>query len=92
MADRRSTSPQYSLDPQVYRKESDFSSTYKPLGQILLDEKLVSFDQLEEALSVHWRKGIILGETLKELGYLNEGGLLKALEMQKLTLSRGKHL
>ncbi|MDP2923717.1 MAG: diguanylate cyclase [Candidatus Omnitrophota bacterium] len=88
MADRRSTKLQDHLDPQVYKKELNFSIAYKPLGQILLDKKAISGEQLEEALSLHWKKGIILGEILKELGYLKEEELAQALDLQKATLSK----
>jgi diguanylate cyclase (GGDEF)-like protein len=88
MADRRSLPAQYNLEPQVYKKEMHFLAAYKPLGQILLDNKLISDEQLEEALSLHWKRGIILGEILKELGYLKEEELLQALETQKTTLSK----
>jgi len=35
----------------------------------------------------HWRKGVVLGETLKELGFLHEEDLQKILNIQKASLS-----
>jgi DNA-binding response OmpR family regulator len=87
MTDRRSGLPEYNVEPQVYKRELDFSTAYKPLGQILLDKNMISLEQLEEALSLHWRRGIILGEVLKELGYLKEQDLQEILDFQKSILT-----
>jgi len=50
-----------------------------PLGQLLLEEKLVTKEQLDEALS---RQKIVkkrLGQVIQELGFANERDILKAL-------------
>lgn len=87
MVDRRNSRTDKSLTPHIFRSpESNYF--YKPLGQILLDKKVVSDEQIEEALKVHWLKGIILGEVLKELGFLKEEQLLEALSIQKNMLSQ----
>ena len=39
----------------------------KPLGQLLLESKLIHPQQLEEALAKHWRTGTRLGQVLLEL-------------------------
>ena len=83
MADRRNLKPEDYLDPQIYKKEELFSNFYKPLGQILLEKSIISPEQLDEALAMHWRRGVLLGEILKELGFLKEEELAEALDIQK---------
>ncbi|MCX5702163.1 MAG: diguanylate cyclase [Candidatus Omnitrophica bacterium] len=83
MADRRDLKPDDSLGLQIYNKEPDPQDVYKPLGQILLEKKIISGEQLDEALRMHWKKGIILGEIIKELGFLKEEDLIEALNTQK---------
>ncbi len=80
MADRRDN--KFSSNNIVRTNEKNNSHLHKPLGQILLDSNKVSGEQLDEALNIHWKKGIVLGETLKELGFLNEEDLQKALLVQ----------
>lgn len=82
MADRRDDKMAKYKKPQLNEKAGNLKK-YKPLGQILLEKNVVSFEQLDEALSIHWKKGIILGEMLKELGYIDDGILQRALLLQK---------
>jgi len=87
MADRR-TAPEYRLsEPQTYKKEYVFSASYKPLGQILLEEKKVSAEQLDEALKIHWKRGVVLGEILQELGFLKDTEISQALNLQRANLN-----
>ncbi|MDD4908066.1 MAG: hypothetical protein PHJ00_03285, partial [Candidatus Omnitrophica bacterium] len=79
MADRRETNSGDYLNPIIYKKEEFRRASYKPLGQILLEKNIISAEQLDEALSIHWRRGIIFGEILKELGFVKEEELEKAL-------------
>ncbi|MCK5494292.1 MAG: hypothetical protein KAJ14_14365, partial [Candidatus Omnitrophica bacterium] len=81
MTDRRDN--KFASNNIVRTNENAGPSSYKPLGQILLENKKVSREQLDEALSMHWKKGLILGETLKELGFLNDYDLQEALVTQK---------
>jgi diguanylate cyclase (GGDEF)-like protein len=83
MADRRDLKSDDSLGLQIYNKEPDPQGAYKPLGQILLEKKVISGEQLDEALRMHWKKGIILGEIIKELGFLKEQDLIEAINAQK---------
>jgi len=53
-----------------------------PLGTILLEKKMLTPDQLDEALNIHWRRGILFGEVLKELGFIKEEELHEALREQ----------
>jgi DNA-binding response OmpR family regulator len=82
MADRRDMKIPKHLAPQVYQKKPD-SCRYKPLGQILLEKQKITYEQLDEALHIHWRKGICLGETLKDLGYLDQSQVVEALNLQR---------
>ncbi len=83
MLDRRNQrkDEQNPLTPIVYKREE--LSYYKPLGQILLEGNIISLEQLEEALKAHWRKGVILGEVLKEQGLVTEERLAAALKLQE---------
>ncbi|WP_263730780.1 GspE/PulE family protein [Cellulomonas sp. SG140] len=54
----------------------------KQLGEILLDEGLVSEAQLLAALDEQGARNQSLGRTLVELGFLSEGQLVKALAAQ----------
>ena len=54
----------------------------KQLGEILLDEGLVTEAQLLAALDEQGTRNSSLGRTLVELGYLSEGQLVKALAEQ----------
>lgn len=79
MADRRETNSGDYLNPIIYKREEFRRASYKPLGQILLEKNIISPEQLDEALSIHWRRGIIFGEILKELGFVKEEELARAL-------------
>jgi len=83
MADRRNLRVEELHDPQIYKKDEDLASNYKPLGQILLEKNVISSEQLDEALKVHWKRGIVLGEVVKELGFVKEEDLQEALSAQK---------
>ena len=69
------------IAPHLYvARHSDPS--YRPLGQRLLDEKALTPDQLDEALAIHWRRGIACGEILKELGFVKEEIINQALSQK----------
>jgi GGDEF domain-containing protein len=87
MADRRTATPD-PLDLQVYRKDNFFLKTYKPLGQILIEGGLISQEQLEEGLLLNWRRGVLLGEALKELGFVSEDNLNNVLNTQQQTFAK----
>lgn len=87
MADRRSPYIDVSAALHVLEKEENAINIYKPLGQILLEKNIISCEQLDEALNAHWKRGIILGEILKEFGFIQEKDLLDALNMQEPRMS-----
>ena len=82
MSDRRDTQKDDANGPHIFRKDAVIPPSYKPLGQIFLEKKFVSSEQLDEALKIHWKKGIVFGETMKELGFVSDEQLLEALQMQ----------
>lgn len=86
MVDRRDSKISRNSLPQASKK-SEIPEKYKPLGQMLLEKNLISYEQLDEALNIHWRRGIVLGEVLKDLGFLNDEELKKALCSQKVNFS-----
>jgi len=86
MADRRNIKGGIVSFPQVHDKNREIDA-YKPLGQILLEREIISSQQLDEALRLHWKRGVVLGQALKDLGYLNEDNLTKALSFQKINFS-----
>lgn len=82
MADRRDIKVVNNKSIQINKKRN--LETYKPLGQILIDKEVVSPEQLDEALDIHWRKRISTGKVLKELGFVTESELKNALDTQKV--------
>lgn len=56
------------------------STKNKKLGEILLESEVITAEQLEEGLELSKKRGMILGEALMELGYLDEKTLFKSLE------------
>jgi hypothetical protein len=57
------------------------------LGELLLREKLVTLDQLDDALTKHALYGIKLGSSLVEMGYVEEDRLSQLLS-EKLGVQR----
>ena len=54
----------------------------KKLGELLLERKLISEEQLRHALKVQAAKGGLLGEILVTLGYATEESVAQALTAQ----------
>lgn len=54
----------------------------KSLGQILLELKLITQEQLDEGINIQKEKGGLIGEILVKKKLLSEAGLLKALGIQ----------
>jgi hypothetical protein len=57
------------------------------LGELLLREKLITLDQLDDALKKHAMYGIKLGSSLVEMGYMEEDRLSQLLS-EKLGVQR----
>lgn len=54
----------------------------KPLGQILIESKMITARQLEEGLKVQEDKGGLIGQVLVKLGYTTEEAIAQALTAQ----------
>jgi type IV pilus assembly protein PilB len=54
----------------------------KPLGEILLDQGIVSQEQLDQALEEQRKSGRLLGRVLVEFGFVKEERILEALGIQ----------
>lgn len=56
--------------------------TSKRLGELLVDRKVVTAEQLQKALTVQETKGGLLGEILVELGFCTEEAIAQVLTTQ----------
>ncbi|MDD4293877.1 MAG: diguanylate cyclase [Candidatus Omnitrophica bacterium] len=81
MSDRRVIGASNKTGPYILKTPKE-SPDYLPLGQMLLKNKLISSEQLNEALRVHWKRGILLGEALKELGILRQNQIEELLNIK----------
>lgn len=54
-----------------------------PLGELSVDRLGISRENLEAALDLHWRRGVKLGEALKEMGCITDFDLKKLLAHQQ---------
>ena len=54
----------------------------KRFGEILVAEKLITQEQVEEALQLQTESGDSLGNILLDLGYITESDTVKALSIQ----------
>ena len=55
---------------------------HKRLGELLVERKIISQDQLEKALTAQQTKGGLLGELLVELGFCKEENIVQVLTLQ----------
>ncbi len=85
MAERRDSITFANKMPQIGKKVPAYP--YQPLGQILLEKQIISYEQLDEALNIHWKKGITLGEVLKDLGFAGDRQIQEALNVQRVNFS-----
>jgi len=86
MADRRILKKDESLTLQVFSNDESLLNYYKPLGQILVENNTISYEQLDTALKIHWKSGALLGEVLTEQGFLTNEELSSALSYQQSDL------
>ncbi len=56
--------------------------TYKRLGELLVERKLITSDQLEQALFIQQNKGGLLGEILVGFGFCTEENIAQVLTLQ----------
>jgi len=88
MADRRGKRRKEQFTVKMFKNEDALIDSYRPLGRILLDRNVVTGNQLDSALKVHWKSRALLGEVLKDLGFLSENDLQSALMFQETGLER----
>ncbi|HNX90648.1 MAG TPA: diguanylate cyclase [Candidatus Omnitrophota bacterium] len=89
MADRRISNKDEHLTLQVFSNDDSVVNFYKPIGQILLEKNIVTIEQLDRALKIHWKRGTLLGEVMKDLGYITDAHLKEALTLQEDKLKAG---
>lgn len=75
---RRSDTKHLEL-PQLLKADPR-DAAYRPLGQRLIDRAIITPDKLDDALTLHWRRGIRIGEILVELGMVKAGDIDSAVE------------
>jgi MshEN domain len=79
---------QIGVPQEKIKKALYYSNKRKTIGEILVDQGLISSMQLEEALlkqrsiKKRWELAKTLGQLLIEMGYINSRGLLTALSKQ----------
>ncbi|MFA4991408.1 MAG: diguanylate cyclase [Candidatus Omnitrophota bacterium] len=69
-------------DPQKKDIRKQAVAKHKVLGQILLESKVITPDQLETALNKHWSTGQKIGQSIIGLGMASPGDIVRALESQ----------
>ncbi len=85
MADRREPNSGAQNEAVVYKIKDSRPESYSPLGQRLLKDGLVTEEKLDEALVLHWRRGVRLGEVLREMRVVSEKDLASALKKEAKT-------
>jgi hypothetical protein len=84
MADRRSEPKNGKAEkrqlPKIYKVDTTAGVSHCPLGQVLLERGDLSNEELDDALRAHWRRGIRLGDIIRELGLVGEKDLTSALK------------
>ncbi|MCX7661608.1 MAG: type II secretion system protein GspE, partial [Candidatus Omnitrophica bacterium] len=55
---------------------------HKQLGELLVERKVITSQQLEKAIAVQKEKGGLIGEILVELGFAKEEDIAQALTAQ----------
>ncbi|MFH1190491.1 MAG: diguanylate cyclase [Candidatus Omnitrophota bacterium] len=85
MADRRSGPEEARRAPHVFKPGAGAQVLrgYRPLGQMLLERKMITPEKLDEALTTHWRHGMRLGEVLAQLSIMKEIDIERILKEQE---------
>lgn len=85
MSERRHDKLASIREPQSFAHNADSDAGYRPLGQILMERGLLTPEKLDEALTIHWKRGILSGEIMRELGFVTEKEIVEALNARKVT-------
>lgn len=80
LLEKTAESPKWRINYNQKRKQE----ISKPLGQVLLERKLIDSGQLQAALFKHWDSSMHLGEVLLDMNVIGRQQLEKALEESKL--------
>lgn len=64
---------------QENKKQNKHNQKNVPIGEVLLEDKMITQEQLDYALKVQKSRGKRLGDMLIELGYVKEDEIAKAL-------------
>ena len=83
MAERRNDKSGRTRQPQGFPKEPLSYCGYMPLGKLLLSRGLITEEKLDEALTIHWKRGILSGEIMRELGFVTEKDIVESLNSIK---------
>ena len=67
------------MDIKTKKENKKFNNKNIPIGEVLLQNKIITEEQLEYALKVQKSRGKRLGDMLIELGYVKEDEITKAL-------------
>ena len=86
MSERRNNTVGVERAPHIFKRECPVRGSYLPLGQRLLQRGMITIPKLDEALMIHWKRGIPCGEVMRELGFVTEEQIITALDGTK-TLS-----
>lgn len=83
MEDRRSRKAKEVEPLKIFKIEPQPEGSYRPLGQLLLEKHIVSAEKLDEALAMHWKRGIMLGEALTEMGAVKQDQIDSIVKSEK---------
>jgi hypothetical protein len=73
----------FAVPPQPRQKEGDGEAVWRPLGQVLLEQELITEDGLARALLKQKRTGQLLGEILVKRRWLKAEDIERALAVQR---------
>lgn len=65
--------------PRSFPQKDAFDPAYRPLGQLLIGLGVLTPAKLDEALMIHWKRGVLCGEVMRELGFVTEKDIMEAL-------------
>src|SRR6266571_1075019 len=68
--------------PPTRNAESWMAKDHKRLGDLLLEDKIITQEQLDKAVTEQRRGGQLLGATLLRLGLVTEDALMQSLHRQ----------
>ncbi len=71
----------------IQKQNQKQNTEYKPLGQICIELKLISKQELQRFLG-KYQKHIQIGELLVNMGLITESQVMKILEMQRVSTKR----